>query len=90
MFGYGRWEKIRKMSQGQSGSLVEKSDIDLRLLANSFLTTIEKHIPFDKLELKKFILNMIVTRPEDIQLEESNEYLDHSVLSRATSSGSRL
>lgn len=71
LFGYGRWDKIREASQDQSGSLVSKTDTELRIYSNSFINQILGYVTFEKSDLKKFLLNLMVAMPNDPVLNMS-------------------
>lgn len=43
-FGYGRWEKIRKVSKNQDKILMTKSDQQMKAFSNDFIRTLFEYL----------------------------------------------
>lgn len=90
LFGYDRWLKIRKASKDHSGFLVNKDDKILKAFSNGFIRNIYQFIPYDKQELRKYLLNLIDEK-NDIPVVETNPNdWGELIKQRATPWGKRL
>jgi hypothetical protein len=56
LYGYNRWNKIRINS---GGVLNEKSNLELKVMSNSFIRCIIELLPSNKENIKEFLLNLI-------------------------------
>lgn len=89
-YGYGRWDEIRDGSKDQSGSLTKKSNDELRVFSNLFIQNLFNFISFEKGDIKKYLLNMTVTQPNDPSPQIESSGWGDSVHGRAASLGKRL
>lgn len=62
IFGYGRWKIIKHNSRGV---LSEKPEIELKIFSNAFLKVIIEFLPQEKMELRKFLINLIQELPDE-------------------------
>ena len=90
LYGYGRWAKIRKASKDHSGFLANKDDDILKAFANGFIRNIHQYIPYDKNELRKYLLNMIEEKPGTPVVETNPNDWGELIKQRATPWGKRL
>ena len=65
IYGYGRWEKIRKNSPEIDGTLKKKSDIELKAYSVAFIKSILEYLSFEKTELKKYLAYVIEDQKQD-------------------------
>ena len=90
LYGYGRWTKIRKSSKENSGFLVNKEDKLLRAFSNGFIRNIYQFIPYDKQELRKYLLNLIDEKDNPPQVDTSPNDWGKLIKQRSTPWGKRL
>lgn len=64
-FGYGRWEKIRKVSKNQDKILMNKSDQQMKAFSNDFIRTLFEYLNQDKNDLKNFLIDLIDEEKDD-------------------------
>ena len=62
IFGFNRWSVIK---QSTTGILTEKSDVEMRAFANSFLRCIIDSITAENQSLKEFLTSLINEEPDD-------------------------
>lgn len=62
IFGYGRWKIIKHNSRGV---LSEKPELELKVFSNAFLKVIIEFLPQEKMELRKFLINLINEHDEE-------------------------
>lgn len=65
IFGYGRWQKIRKTSKSHDKLLKDKSDLEMKAFSNDFIRTLFEFLQNEKGELKNFLISLIDEKPED-------------------------
>jgi hypothetical protein len=90
LYGYGRWDEIRKASKDHSGFLVSKSDEILRAFSNAFIKNICQYISFDKNELRKYLQNMVDESNNTPVIETNPNDWGELIKQRATPWGKRL
>lgn len=61
IYGYERWNKIRKNSQ----ELSKKPDTELRAYSIAFMKSILEYLNFEKTELKKYLTSIVDSCPSD-------------------------
>ncbi|CAI2387839.1 unnamed protein product [Moneuplotes crassus] len=90
LFGYGRWEKVKKSSKESSGFLVKKDISYLKAFANGFIRNIYQYIPFDKSELRKYLLNLIDESDNPPVVKTDPQDWGKLIKARSTPWGKRL
>lgn len=56
IYGYGRWKMLK---QNSGGVLSDKPEMEIKIYSNAFVKTIVEFLPQEKVELRKFLVNLI-------------------------------
>ncbi len=65
IYGYGRWNKIRKNSPELEGTISKKSDVELKAYSIAFIKSIVEYLSFEKTELKKYLMTLAEEQRQD-------------------------
>ena len=87
LYGYNRWNKIRINS---GGVLNEKSNLELKVMSNSFIRCIMELLPSNKENIKEFLLNLIEEKNNEIYILYSIKERGKIIKKRALIWGKRI
>ena len=87
LYGYNRWNKIRINS---GGVLNEKSNLELKVMSNSFIRCIMELLPSNKENIKEFLLNLIEEKNNEPYILPSIEDWGNLIKKRALIWGKRI
>ncbi len=87
LYGYNRWNKIRINS---GGVLNEKTDLELKVMSNSFIRCIIELLPSNKENNKDFLLNLIEEKNNEPYILPSIEDWGNLIKQRAPAWGKRI
>ena len=90
LYGYGRWDKIKQSSKDNPGFLSNKDNKTLKAFANAFIRNIYQFIPYDKQELRKYLLNLIDEKDNPPVVDINPHDWGKHIKQRATPWGKRL
>ena len=87
IYGYGRWLIIK---QNAGGVLSEKPEMEVKIFSNAFLKTIIEFLPQEKVDLRKFLINLIDENSDDPYILPKKEDWGALIKQRSTAWGKRI
>ena len=90
IYGYGRWNKIRKQSAATCKILKDKSETEIHAFANDFVRTLFFNQQTEKNELKGFLLGLLEQDIEVPFVENSQKDWGDLISQRASPWAKRL
>ncbi len=87
IYGYNRLKIIKHNSRGV---LSEIPEIELKIYSNAFIKIIIEYLPAEKVELKKFLINLINEQPDENFIVAKKDDWGNLVRQRAAAWGKRI